>query len=89
MVMINMARIHRVNPLLSLGGAVVILKFFAHIMRTNLKKQDHSQSPAHFNYDKIDPSDKASIISLTIFASTLDLIRIFLLNIHLIKSKSN
>lgn len=54
-----------------LGGVAVIVKSFARIHETNLKKQGMLAltfaDPA--DYDKVDPSDKISILGLTKFAS--------------------
>ena len=53
-----------------LNGKAIIVKSFARIHETNLKKQ--GLLPLTFSnpsdYDKIDPSDKLSIIGLTEFA---------------------
>jgi aconitate hydratase len=53
-----------------LGGAAVIVKSFARIHETNLKKQ--GLLPLTFanpsDYDKIDPFDKVAIVGLTTFA---------------------
>lgn len=52
-----------------LGGVAVIVKSFARIHETNLKKQ--GMLPLTFadltDYDKVDPSDKVAIIGLTSF----------------------
>lgn len=53
-----------------MGGAAVIVKSFARIHETNLKKQ--GLLPLTFanpsDYDKIDPFDKVAIVGLTTFA---------------------
>ncbi len=53
-----------------MGGIAVIVKSFARIHETNLKKQ--GLLPLTFanpsDYDKVDPSDKVSILGLTTFA---------------------
>ncbi|CAB3403257.1 unnamed protein product [Caenorhabditis bovis] len=53
-----------------LGGRAIIVKSFARIHETNLKKQ--GMLPLTFanpaDYDKIDPSDSISIVGLTTFA---------------------
>ena len=52
------------------GGRAIIVKSFARIHETNLKKQGMLgltfDNPA--DYDKIDPADKISIVGLTSFA---------------------
>jgi aconitate hydratase len=64
------SREHAALEVRHLGGAAVIVKSFARIHETNLKKQ--GVLPLTFSdtsdYDKIDPTDKLSIIGLTEFA---------------------
>ncbi|CAB4481677.1 aconitate hydratase [Rhizophagus irregularis] len=64
------SREHAALEVRHLGGAAVIVKSFARIHETNLKKQ--GLLPLTFanpsDYDKIDPLDKVSIVGLTTFA---------------------
>ncbi|CAJ0651489.1 6039_t:CDS:2 [Entrophospora sp. SA101] len=64
------SREHAALEVRHLGGAAVIVKSFARIHETNLKKQ--GVLPLTFSdpsdYDKIDPTDNLSIIGLTEFA---------------------
>ncbi|CAG8474168.1 6860_t:CDS:2 [Ambispora gerdemannii] len=64
------SREHAALEVRHLGGVAVIVKSFARIHETNLKKQ--GLLPLTFvnssDYDKIDPSDKTSIIGLSSFA---------------------
>ncbi|GES89326.1 aconitate hydratase [Rhizophagus clarus] len=64
------SREHAALEVRHLGGAAVIVKSFARIHETNLKKQ--GLLPLTFSnpsdYDKIDPFDKVSIIGLTTIA---------------------
>ncbi|KAI8904189.1 aconitase family-domain-containing protein [Powellomyces hirtus] len=61
------SREHAALEVRHLGGVAVIVKSFARIHETNLKKQ--GMLPLVFSnpadYDKIDPSDKVSLIGLT------------------------
>ncbi|CAJ0756094.1 87_t:CDS:2 [Entrophospora sp. SA101] len=61
------AREHAALEVRYLGGVAVVVKSFARIHETNLKRQ--GVLPLTFSdpsdYDKIDPSDKVSIIGLT------------------------
>ncbi|KND03367.1 aconitate hydratase, mitochondrial [Spizellomyces punctatus DAOM BR117] len=63
------SREHAALEVRHLGGVAVIVKSFARIHETNLKKQ--GVLPLTFadpkDYDKIEPSDKVSIIGLTSF----------------------
>ncbi|CCD63454.1 putative aconitate hydratase, mitochondrial [Caenorhabditis elegans] len=62
-----------------LGGRAIIVKSFARIHETNLKKQ--GMLPLTFanpaDYDKIDPSDNVSIVGLSSFAPGKPLTAIF------------
>ncbi|RKO88343.1 aconitase family-domain-containing protein [Blyttiomyces helicus] len=64
------SREHAALEVRHLGGVAVIVKSFARIHETNLKKQ--GMLPLTFadpkDYDKIEPSDKVSILGLTSFA---------------------
>lgn len=64
------SREHAALEVRHLNGCAVIVKSFARIHETNLKKQ--GLLPLTFanssDYDKIDPTDKVSIIGLTSFA---------------------
>ncbi|TPX57236.1 3-isopropylmalate dehydratase [Spizellomyces sp. 'palustris'] len=64
------SREHAALEVRHLGGVAVIVKSFARIHETNLKKQ--GVLPLTFadpkDYDKIEPTDKVSIIGLTSFA---------------------
>ncbi|CAG8487945.1 6226_t:CDS:2 [Ambispora leptoticha] len=64
------SREHAALEVRHLGGVAVIVKSFARIHETNLKKQ--GLLPLTFvnpsDYDKVDPSDKVSIIGLKTFA---------------------
>ncbi|KAI9100360.1 aconitase family-domain-containing protein [Phlyctochytrium arcticum] len=64
------SREHAALEVRHLGGVAVIVKSFARIHETNLKKQ--GMLPLTFadpkDYNKIDPADKVSILGLTSFA---------------------
>ncbi|KAI8909147.1 aconitase family-domain-containing protein [Gorgonomyces haynaldii] len=63
------SREHAALEVRHLGGVAVIVRSFARIHETNLKKQ--GMLPLTFadpkDYDKIDPTDKVSIVGLTTF----------------------
>ncbi|CAG8486334.1 8866_t:CDS:2 [Ambispora leptoticha] len=63
------AREHAALEVRYLGGIAVIVKSFARIHETNLKKQGllPLTFADPFDYNKVDPSDKVSIIGLTSF----------------------